>query len=117
VQRKKAVLKRLLTILASYSMAAYIEAVSWRLYALLTGEDPASVLSVKPMLILLISPLAFPAKYAVFFHVRTPGEFASVFAFYFASLVTFAAAFIGAYLVIRSNQRRRESVLRPEDRP
>ncbi len=102
-------MKRFLTILASYAVATYIEAASWRVYTVFSGSDLPSVLAAKPMLTLLLAPITFPAKYLPFFYVRTPEEFGSVFTFYFASLVTFVAAFIGAYLLIRNGQRLRES--------
>ena len=92
-------------VLAAYIVAAYVEALSVRLFLLREGVDAEVMLQPRVIWSFVLSPILFPLKYAAVFRVRSFREFESVLSLDVAPLVTFAAAFIGAYLLIRNRQR------------
>jgi hypothetical protein len=98
-------MKRPLAILAAYALATYIEALTWRLFALYQGVSFGAVFHPKHSLDFVLSPIVFPIRYSPFLSVRTTEEFAAVLGLYFAPLITFLAVFIGAYLLLRNKQR------------
>ena len=93
---------QILVLLGAYVVAAYAEAIAFRIYILCTGGGLHAVFNRPAMAGLLQSPLLFPVQYKPLLYVRDWQGLCLVFDLYFARLVTFAVAFLIAYVLIRS---------------
>jgi len=84
-------------------MAAYVEALAFRIY--LYVNDIASLswlLNAQGIKALILSPISFPYKLLPFFFVKSLEGFAAIAKFLCAPLVTFVGAFIVFYLIFNN---------------
>jgi hypothetical protein len=104
----KQIPRKILTIIAAYAMAAYIERIAFTIYMFANyGVTLQWLFSVKGIKALVLSPISFPFKLLPFFYVKSMDGFVFYLKLSFASLVTFAAAFIGFYFIFTNMQRPR----------
>ena len=104
----KQIPRKILTIIAAYIMATYVEALVFRIYLFANSSVNLQwFFSTQAIKALALSPIYFLFKLLPFFYFKGMDGFAAYFKFLFASLVTFAAAFIGFYLIFTNMQRPR----------
>jgi hypothetical protein len=102
----KNILRKILTIIAAYIMATYVETLVIRIYLYVSGIANLSWLfNAQGIKALILSPIFFPCKLLPFFYIKTLDGFAVIAKLLCAPLATFVGAFIIFYLIFDNMHR------------
>jgi hypothetical protein len=106
---KKHIPRKILIIIAAYAAAAYIERIAFTIYMFANdGVTLQWLFSIQGIKAFVLSPISFPIRLLPFFYVKNMDGFVFYLKLSFASLVTFAAAFIGFYFIFANMNRPRK---------
>ncbi len=102
-------MRKILVIIAAYATATYIERIAFSIYMFVNnGVTLQWLFSVQGIKAFVLSPIFFPIRLFPLFYPKSMDGFVFYLKFSFASLVTFATAFIGFYFIFANMNRPRK---------